>query len=68
MLLLHGVLTDPSDGASRRMGVYVVDEVGSETYVRRSGAWVKADSVSVRRWAPGPTLARTCTCGAVGCG
>ena len=50
------------------MGVYVVDEVGSETYVRRSGAWVKADSVSVRRWAPGPTLARTCTCGAVGCG
>jgi len=31
------------------MGVYVVYEVGSETYVRRSGAWVKASSVQVRR-------------------
>lgn len=35
--------------SSRRMGVYVVYEVGSETYVRRSGAWAKADSVQVRR-------------------
>jgi hypothetical protein len=31
------------------MGVYIVYEVGSETYVRRSGAWVKADAVQVRR-------------------
>ena len=31
------------------MGVYVVYEVGSETYVRRSGVWVKADAVQVRR-------------------
>ena len=51
------------------MGVYVVYEVGSETYVRRSGAWVKADS------RPGPPLgrlvrrrARTSTSGAAGCG
>lgn len=35
--------------SNRRMGVYVVYEVGSETYVRRSGAWVKADAVQVRR-------------------
>ena len=34
------------------MGVYVVYEVGSETYVRRSGAWAKADAVQVRRSDP----------------
>jgi hypothetical protein len=32
-----------------RLGAYVVYEVGSETYVRRSGAWVKAAGVAVRR-------------------
>jgi hypothetical protein len=31
------------------MGVYVVYEVGSATYVRPSGPRVKADSVQVRR-------------------
>ncbi len=42
-------MTGESSHSSRRMGVYVVHEVGSETYVRRSGAWVKADAVQVRR-------------------
>lgn len=57
-----------SSHSSRRMGVYVVYEVGSETYVRRSGAWAKADAVQVRRGVPGPTRGRTCTSGAAGRG
>ena len=43
------VMTAESLHSSRRMGVYVDYEVGSETYVRLTGAWVKADSVLVRR-------------------
>ncbi|MGK2852241.1 MAG: hypothetical protein ACSLFN_15220 [Candidatus Limnocylindrales bacterium] len=42
-------MSGESSHSSRRMGVYVVYEVGSETYVRRSGGWVKADAVQVRR-------------------
>lgn len=45
-------MSGESSHSSRRMGVYVVYEVGSETYVRRSDAWVKADSVQ------GPPLGR----------
>ena len=32
-------MSGESSHSSRRMGVYVVYEVGSETYVRRSGVW-----------------------------
>lgn len=39
----------PGSMMTAAMGVYVVYEVGSETYVRRSRAWVKADAVQVRR-------------------
>lgn len=35
--------------SDRRLGVYVVYEVGSETFVRRGGVWVKAEKVQVRR-------------------
>lgn len=35
--------------SSRRMAVWVDYTVGTETYVRRSSAWVKADDVLVRR-------------------
>lgn len=35
--------------ANRQPGFYVVYEVGSETYVRRGGVWVKATAVKVRR-------------------
>jgi hypothetical protein len=42
-------MSGESSHSSRRMGVYVVYEVGSETFVRRSGAWVKAEAVQVRR-------------------
>jgi len=50
------------------MGFDIVTEVGSETYVRRSGTWVKTDALQVRRSGAWADAGLTSTSGAAGVG
>ncbi len=61
-------MSGESSHASRQMGFHIVYEVGSGTYVRRSGTWVKNDAVQVRRSAAWADAGLTSTSGAAGVG